>query len=244
MKKPNYVFDDELYHHGIQGQKWGERRFQNEDGSWTPEGRERYGKGEDPIKKAKLEYKTEKYKMYLKSKEQRYKDRLASKEERERIKQQAKNDRYLIKEQSKVAKKEEDKSKQVYTKEDLQEKINKLNLQIEYNKKLIEAEKPNSALAKADKFFTSPTGKMVSTVITSTVPNLITQTAQSVVNNKLKYDNPLDKAKQKAEIEKSEAQRDSALATARAQQFKAIPDNYEWYIDPKTNTFKQKLKNS
>lgn len=32
-----------LAHHGIQGQKWGIRRFQNEDGSLTPEGRERYG---------------------------------------------------------------------------------------------------------------------------------------------------------------------------------------------------------
>lgn len=31
-----------LVHHGIQGQKWGVRRFQNEDGSLTPEGRERY----------------------------------------------------------------------------------------------------------------------------------------------------------------------------------------------------------
>jgi hypothetical protein len=33
----------ELYHHGILGQKWGIRRFQNPDGSLTPEGRERYG---------------------------------------------------------------------------------------------------------------------------------------------------------------------------------------------------------
>lgn len=30
-----------LSHHGILGQKWGVRRFQNEDGSLTPEGRER-----------------------------------------------------------------------------------------------------------------------------------------------------------------------------------------------------------
>ena len=35
--------EDELYHHGIKGQKWGERRFQNPDGSLTAEGRKRYG---------------------------------------------------------------------------------------------------------------------------------------------------------------------------------------------------------
>mgnify|MGYP003294888275 CR=1 FL=1 len=33
----------ELYHHGIKGQKWNVRRYQNEDGSLTPEGRARYG---------------------------------------------------------------------------------------------------------------------------------------------------------------------------------------------------------
>lgn len=35
--------DMELTHHGIQGQKWGVRRFQNKDGSFTEAGRERYG---------------------------------------------------------------------------------------------------------------------------------------------------------------------------------------------------------
>ena len=33
---------DELYHHGIKGQRWGVRRFQNEDGSLTPTGERRY----------------------------------------------------------------------------------------------------------------------------------------------------------------------------------------------------------
>ena len=31
-----------LYHHGIKGQHWGIRRYQNPDGSLTPEGRKRY----------------------------------------------------------------------------------------------------------------------------------------------------------------------------------------------------------
>jgi len=45
------IYDDYLAHHGIKGQKWGVRRFQNEDGSLTSAGRERYGskpKGDRP----------------------------------------------------------------------------------------------------------------------------------------------------------------------------------------------------
>lgn len=33
----------DLRHHGIKGQKWGVRRFQNSDGSLTAAGRKRYG---------------------------------------------------------------------------------------------------------------------------------------------------------------------------------------------------------
>lgn len=34
----------EIYHHGIMGMHWGVRRYQNADGSLTPEGKERYNK--------------------------------------------------------------------------------------------------------------------------------------------------------------------------------------------------------
>ena len=42
---------DELYHHGILGQRWGVRRFQNADGSLTSAGRKRVSKLENKYSK-------------------------------------------------------------------------------------------------------------------------------------------------------------------------------------------------
>lgn len=38
-----WEYNNELYHHGVKGQRWGVRRYQNEDGSLTEEGKRRYG---------------------------------------------------------------------------------------------------------------------------------------------------------------------------------------------------------
>lgn len=41
-----YAFQNQngnIFHHGIKGQRWGVRRFQNKDGTLTPLGEERYG---------------------------------------------------------------------------------------------------------------------------------------------------------------------------------------------------------
>ena len=48
------VYSDELAHHGIKGQKWGVRRYQNKDGSLTPAGRKRQAK--EDLKTANKEY--------------------------------------------------------------------------------------------------------------------------------------------------------------------------------------------
>lgn len=46
---PNELFhsSSELYHHGIKGQKWGVRRYQNPDGSLTEAGKKRYAKSSE-----------------------------------------------------------------------------------------------------------------------------------------------------------------------------------------------------
>ena len=53
-----YAYDAEdsesLEHHGIIGMKWGVRRFQNPDGTLTPEGRERYYGSKETKKFARL----------------------------------------------------------------------------------------------------------------------------------------------------------------------------------------------
>lgn len=68
----NYAYSpNELYHHGIKGQRWGVRRYQNKDGSLTLAGKSKQKTRSQQIKEARAnkskyleEYQTAKAKYY------------------------------------------------------------------------------------------------------------------------------------------------------------------------------------
>ncbi|MBR2248053.1 MAG: hypothetical protein IJ880_13705 [Bacilli bacterium] len=235
-KQPNYVFDDvdsdELYHHGILGQRWGRRRFQNEDGSWTPEGRERYGEGGARAKsdvqkyKAKVAFKTQQYKADLKSKAQKEKDKRAAKEERVRLKEQAKTDRALKKEQAKTEKQDRPLGMKLtktgkMSDQDLEQAVNRLKLQAEYNKNYILATQPSPALVKADRFFSGPTGQMVQAVAVATVPKIAEQVAREASKSAFKYANKEDRDKAALELEEKK----QTIASTKAKTESELKDS-------------------
>lgn len=51
-----WTYNDTLYHHGIKGQKWGVRRYQNPDGTLTSAGKRRAKKDAKEFARAKMFY--------------------------------------------------------------------------------------------------------------------------------------------------------------------------------------------
>lgn len=85
-----YYYSTELNHHGILGQKWGVRRFQNEDGSYTEAGkrRRRSDSYSDDYKQYKM-LKKKNYKSMSNKELQDYNNRARLEQEYHRLKPNA-----------------------------------------------------------------------------------------------------------------------------------------------------------
>lgn len=165
----------ELYHHGINGQRWGFRRFQNEDGSLTPEGELRYNQGKQKLARGKAAemYKTKKYKA-----------RLALKQEKQKVKDAAELAKTAKKEQAKLNAEDRiiRKKPQNMTDEELRNEVNRLAMELDYQKKSWQVErgkKGPTMLDKADSFFDTTTGRLVGQLGSSIIQNV----AQTQLNN-------------------------------------------------------------
>lgn len=129
-------YGNELYHHGILGQKWGIRRFQNKDGSYTTEGKKRRLK--DVAKQAvSPSIKQGKDKPSVSPAGQIVK---SSKDMLEGVKK--------LRKVNEPVPEREDLTK--YTDKDLQQMINRMNLENQYNR--LKSEQVNIGKDKVDKF--------------------------------------------------------------------------------------------
>ena len=171
---------NELYHHGINGQRWGFRRFQNEDGSLTPEGELRYNQGKQKAARGKAAemYKTKKYKakLALKQEKQKVKDAAA-------LAKTAKKEQAKLNAEDRVIKK---KAKNM-TDEELRNEVNRLAMELDYQKKSWQVQrgkKGPSSLDKLDDFFERPTGKIVAEVGKNVVQNVAQTTLNRMIEER------------------------------------------------------------
>ena len=147
----NTIYPDDLQHWGIKGMKWGQRRYQNKDGSLTPAGQKRYNKELENLKKeeakvkeqAKIAANRKKTQAKIDSLEERKK---ALAEQKKKIKDgddpdNKKKEETLDEKRERLLKstdaKELYKNKDILTDQEINARINRIELEARLNSKIV-----------------------------------------------------------------------------------------------------------
>lgn len=181
--------DAELYHWGIKGMKWGQRRYQNKDGSLTPAGEKRYNKELERVKKekAKLDEKAriEKNKAKtqakwdkleeMKRKNQEQRDALSGKTKKGDANDKSKEET-LEEKRERLLKttnaKELYKNKDLLTDAEINERINRIDLEKKLSSRIEnEPSKFDKAMERTDRIISAykKTDEVYSTVANSAI---------------------------------------------------------------------------
>lgn len=160
--------ENELYHHGVKGQKWGIRRYQNKDGSLTLAGKKRALKMQDQYtrfsndkkyrdKDGNLTYKGRKKSLKMKEK---YSD-LTGKQLK----------KYPTKSKNSTSTAPKQKSVKEMSNQEIQDKIDRMNLENKYRAMM------NERSSNVSKKEVSKGRKFVEEVLTNAGKNVATQAA-------------------------------------------------------------------
>lgn len=126
------MYNETLQHHGILGQKWGIRRFQNKDGSLKPAGRARAKK---TLTEKVNDYKTKKVKVKIKN--EKSKQRLIAAQEKLKETEKATQTKSFIKKQEAPAPEKKtspvSKSLKSMSDDDLRAANERMRLEKQYN---------------------------------------------------------------------------------------------------------------
>ena len=162
---------DELYHHGILGMKWGVRRYQNSDGSLTSAGKHRYNKEMAKLKSEEKVIKNrEKTRDKMAKLEAKRKDIEARKKALDE--EDSKKDGTGSKKHHGTSSENQKKVSEM-TNEEIQAKIDRINLEKRYSDLVSEKTNPKSAPSKGQ--------KIVEEILTNSAKNIGTQTVTFIM---------------------------------------------------------------
>lgn len=135
----DYKLSNDLSHHGIKGQKWGVRRFQNKDGSLTKAGGKRYNGSDYKPRKNVIKEVGDKVKTYKKKQNLKKARKIAA--EKKAAAEQRKKDV----EAGRLS------AKQMTT-EEINARMERLNLEKRYKQLLNETDPPTKAVTEGKSF--------------------------------------------------------------------------------------------